>query len=143
VRNQRVATFTMSHCAPTCEQAYAEAANAMVWYPKRGSYQTAAAAEYARRFSADGKLGTYFYLDRVERIAQQGGIEAISFDFIRDTRAAMVGDPERCIEIARAYEAAGCDLLLCLANPYDIPHAQVMRSLELLGKHVIPALDRG
>ena len=142
-RNHRVATFTMSHCAPTCEQAYAEAANAMVWYPRRGAHQTAAAAEYARRFNPDGNLGSYFYLNRVERIAKAGGLEAIGFDFIRDTRAAMVGDPDRCIEIARAYEAAGCDLLLCLANPYDIPHAQVMRSLELIGRHVIPELDRG
>ena len=54
----------------------------------------------------------------------------------------MVGDPDRCIEIARRYEASGCDLLLCLLNPFKIPHEAVMRSIELLGKHVIPELDR-
>jgi alkanesulfonate monooxygenase SsuD/methylene tetrahydromethanopterin reductase-like flavin-dependent oxidoreductase (luciferase family) len=63
--------------------------------------------------------------------------------FIRDTGAAMVGDPARCIELAKRYEAAGCDLLFCLLNPYKLTHAQVMSSIELLGKHVIPALDRG
>ena len=55
----------------------------------------------------------------------------------------MVGDPDRCIEIARRYEAAGCDLLFCLLNPYKIPHEQVMKSIEMLGKYVIPELDRG
>ena len=54
--------------------------------------------------------------------------------------ACIVGGPERCLEIARRYDAADCDLLLCLLNPYKIPHASVMRSIELLGEHVIPAL---
>ena len=51
----------------------------------------------------------------------------------------MVGDPEECIEIAKRYEAAGCDLLLCLVNPYKIPHDKVMRSIELFGTEVLPA----
>ena len=50
----------------------------------------------------------------------------------------MVGDPDRCIELAERYEAAGCELLLCLVNPYKIPHEKVMRSIELLGERVIP-----
>jgi hypothetical protein len=37
----------------------------------------------------------------------------------------------------------GCDVLFCLLNPYKIPHAQVMRSIELIGTHGIPELDRG
>lgn len=54
----------------------------------------------------------------------------------------MVGDPERCIEIAKRYERSGCDLLLCLLDPYKIPHEAVMRSIELLGRHVIPEFER-
>ena len=53
----------------------------------------------------------------------------------------MVGDPAECIETLKRYEAAGCDLLLCLVNPYNIPHEQVMQSIELLGKEVIPAFS--
>ena len=52
---------------------------------------------------------------------------------------AVVGDPAECIETPKRYEAAGCDLLLCLVNPYNIPHDKVMQSIELLGKQVIPA----
>ena len=43
---------------------------------------------------------------------------------------------------ATRYDAADCDLLLCLLNPYKIPHETVMRSIELLGEHVIPELRR-
>ena len=42
----------------------------------------------------------------------------------------------------KAYEATGADLLLCLVNPYKIPHAKVMQTIELLGRHVIPEFTR-
>jgi hypothetical protein len=32
-------------------------------------------------------------------------------------------------------------MLFCLVNPYNIDHKAVMRSIELLGEHVIPALS--
>jgi alkanesulfonate monooxygenase SsuD/methylene tetrahydromethanopterin reductase-like flavin-dependent oxidoreductase (luciferase family) len=54
----------------------------------------------------------------------------------------VVGDPDRCIEICKRYEAVGCELLFCLLNPYKIPHEEVMHSIELLGTHVIPEFDR-
>ena len=50
-----------------------------------------------------------------------------------------MGDPDECVAAAKRYEAAGCDLLLCLVNPYNIPHEAVMQSIELMGKHVLPA----
>ena len=59
---------------------------------------------------------------------------------LNDSGAAMVGDPARCVEIGERYAASGCDMLFCLVNPYKIPHKAVMRSIELLGEHVIPAL---
>jgi alkanesulfonate monooxygenase SsuD/methylene tetrahydromethanopterin reductase-like flavin-dependent oxidoreductase (luciferase family) len=130
----------MAHCAATNERAFAEAGKSMVWYPKKGAQQIAEVADYARQFDRD--LGTYQYTQETKQLADSGALDALTFDFIRDAGAAMVGDPDRCIEIAKRYEAAGCDLLLCLANPYDMTHEQVMASLELMGKHVIPALDR-
>jgi hypothetical protein len=29
--------------------------------------------------------------------------------------------------------------LLCLVNPYEIPHEKVMQTIELMGRHVLPA----
>ena len=50
----------------------------------------------------------------------------------------MLGTPDDCIETCRRYEAAGVDLLLCLVNPYKIPHEPVMQTIELMGTQVIP-----
>ena len=73
--------------------------------------------------------------------AATGQLDQLDFDYLHDSGSAVVGDPDACIEIAKRYEAAGCDLLLCLVNPYKIPHEKVMRSIELFGEHVIPAFS--
>jgi alkanesulfonate monooxygenase SsuD/methylene tetrahydromethanopterin reductase-like flavin-dependent oxidoreductase (luciferase family) len=140
VRNDRVVTFTMAHCAATNEQAFAEAEESMVWYPKAGARQVATVADYAR--SLDQDLGNYDYAQEIKTMDESGALDLLTFDHIRDMGAALVGDPDRCIEIAKRYEAAGCDLLFCLLNPYNIPHEQVMNSIEHLGKYVIPELDK-
>ena len=62
----------------------------------------------------------------------------LTFDYLHDSGSAVMGDPDACIATAKRYEAVGCDLLLCLVNPYKIPHEKVMQSIELMGKHVIP-----
>ena len=46
-----------------------------------------------------------------------------------------------CMEKILRYEEAGVDHLLCYVQFGDIPHDQVMRSLELLGTKVIPKLE--
>jgi hypothetical protein len=46
------------------------------------------------------------------------------------------------IESLKKYEATGCDLLLCLVNPYKIPPDKVMQTIELMGKHVLPEFAR-
>ena len=73
--------------------------------------------------------------------AQPGALDGLDFNYIKESAAAMVGDPDRCIEIGKRYEAAGCELLFCLLNPYDISHEQVMNSIEHFGKYVIPEFE--
>ncbi len=50
----------------------------------------------------------------------------------------MLGTPDDCLEMCRRYEEAGVDLLLCLVNPFKIPHETVMQTIELMGREVIP-----
>ncbi len=139
-RNDRVVTFTMAHCAATNDQAFEEAAESMVWYPKKGATLIGEAADYVKSF--DPGLGTYDYTEMTSNISKSGALDALNFDYIKEAGAAMVGDPDRCIGIAKRYEAAGCDLLFCLVNPYNMTHDQVMNSIEHLGKYVIPELDK-
>ena len=135
--NDQAATFTMVHCADTNERAFADAAESMEWYPKVGARQIAEIADW----QAGKDLGNYDYAADMQAIRDSGALDMLTFDYIRDSGAAMVGDPKRCIEIGERYAASGCDVLFCLLNPYKIPHKEVMRSIELLGEHVIPALS--
>ena len=52
----------------------------------------------------------------------------------------IIGDPDRCIQIIRRFvEALGVTHLVFRLFFPGTPHAHILRSLELLGKHVIPA----
>jgi alkanesulfonate monooxygenase SsuD/methylene tetrahydromethanopterin reductase-like flavin-dependent oxidoreductase (luciferase family) len=135
--NDQAATFTMVHCADSNERAFAEAAESMEWYPKVGARQIAEIADW----QAGEDLGNYDYAADIKNTRDSGALDLLTFDYLRDSGAAMVGDPRRCIEIGERYAASGCDVLFCLLNPYKIPHRAVMRSIELMGEHVIPALS--
>ena len=121
----------------TDAQAFLEAAESMTWYPKHGARIIGELADWI----ADGELGTYAYAADIKKTRDEGLLDLITFDYIKESGAGMVGDPDRCIEIAKRYEAIGCDLLFCLVNPYNIPHEQVMHSIELMGKYVLPKFD--
>jgi alkanesulfonate monooxygenase SsuD/methylene tetrahydromethanopterin reductase-like flavin-dependent oxidoreductase (luciferase family) len=132
--NDQAATFTMAHCAPSADEAYKAAEESFVWYVKHGSWLIGTVAELL-----EGKeLGSYQYTQMPHESHQTGLLDHLNFDYLHDSGSCIVGDPGECIETARRYEAAGCDLLLCLVNPYKIPHDDVMQSIELLGRHVIP-----
>jgi len=134
-KNEQAATFTMVHCAPTNREAFANAEESFPWYVRTAVSLIGGLADWM----AGKDLGSYSYAEQLKAMADGGGLDHITFDFLKETGSAVVGDPDRCIEIAKRYEAAGCDLLLCLVNPYKIPHEQVMQSIELMGKHVLPA----
>ncbi len=52
----------------------------------------------------------------------------------------IVGDPEQCVEkIKRFKDAFGMDHLICRLYFPGVPHAHIMKELELLSKEVMPA----
>ncbi len=135
-KNETAATFTMVHCAPTKDEAYANARESFEWYPKAGARLIGSVAEWLEE--KQKALGTYDYAASALAHDRDGSLDHLTFDFIHEAGAGVVGDPAECIETLKRYEAAGCDLLLCLVNPYDIPHEKVMQCIELMGKEVIP-----
>jgi alkanesulfonate monooxygenase SsuD/methylene tetrahydromethanopterin reductase-like flavin-dependent oxidoreductase (luciferase family) len=132
---QHGATFTMVHCNDTNEKARAVAEESFVWYPKTAALSIASLAEWM----AEGSRSSATTATRVRRSrASSRHVRPLEHGLHLRQRAGVVGDPDRCIEICKRYEAVGCELLFCLLNPYKIPHEEVMHSIELLGKHVIP-----
>ncbi|HET8576642.1 MAG TPA: LLM class flavin-dependent oxidoreductase [Methylomirabilota bacterium] len=61
-----------------------------------------------------------------------------SFDVLVQQNVVAFGDPEEIVRVARLYEAAGFTHFLAIPNFGGLPHKQVLRSLELLSRHVLP-----
>jgi alkanesulfonate monooxygenase SsuD/methylene tetrahydromethanopterin reductase-like flavin-dependent oxidoreductase (luciferase family) len=59
---------------------------------------------------------------------------------LKDTGSGYcIGDPDACIRIAERYEALGVDeLILALNVGPSAPQQEVMNTLRLFGKYVIP-----
>ena len=71
-------------------------------------------------------LGNYKYAGEALESSKGGLFDHINMDYLYATGAGVVGDPDRCIEVCKRYEAVGCELLFCLLNPYYIPHEEVL-----------------
>jgi alkanesulfonate monooxygenase SsuD/methylene tetrahydromethanopterin reductase-like flavin-dependent oxidoreductase (luciferase family) len=135
--NEKAATFTMAICSPDEAEAREVARESFEWYPKVGARQIAEVADWMAERNQD--LGNYGYAADMRKVADDGSLDLLSLEYLVDSGACVLGTPEQCIDACRKYEEAGVDLLLCLVNPYKIPHDKVMQTIELMGTEVIPA----
>lgn len=68
--------------------------------------------------------------------------EQMDADTLADRGVIVAGDPESCIRAAKLHEATGVDQLQFLMATETIGHEQVMKSIEMFGKRVIPAFKK-
>ena len=61
---------------------------------------------------------------------------------LADRGVIVAGDPESCIKSAKLHQASGVDQLQFLMATETIGHENVMKSIELFGKHVIPQFKK-
>ena len=54
----------------------------------------------------------------------------------------VAGDPDSCIEAVKLHEATGVDQLQFLMATETVDHQNVLKSIEMFGKHVIPAFRK-
>ncbi len=85
------------------------------------------------------------YAGMMTRIGRERGWSAMTreqFQFLRSPRGALVvGSPQEVVEkILFQHELFGHDRYLAQISVGDLPHAQVMRAIELLGTEVAPAV---
>jgi alkanesulfonate monooxygenase SsuD/methylene tetrahydromethanopterin reductase-like flavin-dependent oxidoreductase (luciferase family) len=134
--HDQASTFTMAVCAPTIEEARDTARESFEWYPKTGARLIASVAQMQAERGEE--LGTYAYAKDLQNVAEDGSLDFMDLEYLETSGACVLGTPDQCIETCRRYEEAGVDQLLCLVNPYKIPHDKVMQTIQLMGEHVIP-----
>jgi hypothetical protein len=65
--------------------------------------------------------------------------DKFTYDYLEDKEMILVGDPERCIKLAKKYEEIGVDRLLLFVQYKDMAHEHTMDAIRLFGKEVLPA----
>ena len=127
--NDKAAGFTLVYCAEDNARAREEAEAGVMTYLTTALTNFAA---FARWIDPDEQ--TYRYLQLMPAPDQ------LNFDYLQDNNMIIVGDPDHCATTAEKYFDAGLDQLMCCMQLPGIPHHNVMESIRLWGKHVMPTL---
>ena len=71
--------------------------------------------------------------------AARAAVAELDANVLSDRGVIIAGNPESCIKTIKTYEDVGVDQVMLIMQTETIPHDQVMESIELYGKEVIPA----
>jgi alkanesulfonate monooxygenase SsuD/methylene tetrahydromethanopterin reductase-like flavin-dependent oxidoreductase (luciferase family) len=129
--NNQTAVFTMAHCAATPALARERAEVGVMRYQHdQIDLLTSLLPDLKENSSYD-------YYNRFVGV----DYDKFTYDYLDSRNMVLVGDPERCIQLAKQYEAIGVDRLLLFVQYKDMPHEHTMDSLRLFGTEVLPAFS--
>ena len=75
--------------------------------------------------------------------AARAAFAELDADTLCDRGIIIAGNPESCIKGVQLYEDAGVDEVILIMQTETVPHEKVLQSIEMFGKHVIPAFRKG
>jgi len=156
--NNQTAVFTFVHCAETTAKAIENgAAQACAWYlntmvrffelqqnmkaRQEGSIPLAdtggsgfAGVRTAEEKNKDEAMDLIIRLGQGEQVS---GEEV--YEILGKHDSIIIGDPATCRKKMERYRDIGVDRLMCFQQVGALQHSAVMQSIELIGKHVLPA----
>ena len=130
--NEQVAGFTVLHVGEDDDVARQRGGEAAVWY-------------FGELFKYFGEIAAYEgyrdYKKRAEDAAAfyQEEVHDKLVNNLSERAVICAGDPERCIDIIKQYEAQGIDMFIGIVQVGNIPHEEIMKGLKLFGDKVMPA----
>ncbi len=134
VTQNRVAAYTLVHCAETMAQAEANGIWDSVWWWYK--HLAEFTLEWELPHLPEGERDKAFPLLKRQL---EGNFDPRQF---HEADMIVVGDPDQCLEKMLRYAALGVDQLICYVQFGQLSHESVLRTIELLGTRVIPELDK-
>lgn len=122
--NNSIAVYASAHCAPTVEQAIAEAG------PTIAHHRRLAGDAFARLSTLSPD---YAYLKDIAGVDAK--LDDINY-LRKDSGSVIIGDPDDFIEHVARYRDMGADEVWFRLD--GLPHNVLMSSIELIGRYVIP-----
>ncbi len=130
----RVAAYTLVHCADSLERAKDNG----IWDSVGWWYQNLA------QFTLDWEL-THLSPEEQDQVfpLMKPLMEGeIPIEHFHEADMIVVGDPERCFEKMCHYADLGVDELICYVQFGHHSHESVMETIELIGREVLPEIER-
>jgi alkanesulfonate monooxygenase SsuD/methylene tetrahydromethanopterin reductase-like flavin-dependent oxidoreductase (luciferase family) len=134
VATNKVAAYTLVHCAASLEQARANG----IWDSVAWWYQNIAEFTLAwelPHLSQEEQDATFPLLKPL----MEGNIPIEHFD---DGDMIIVGDPDRCFEKMKHYADLGVDELICYVQFGYHSGESTLETIRLLGEEVLPRLEK-
>jgi len=109
------------------------AREAVLWYVRKGFELVSTVAQSANVDES------YKYLNTAARF-DPAQITRDYYEFLKEGDLVAVGGPDEALRVARKYCETGADQVLFFLQYGAIPHERIMRSIELIGEHVLPEI---
>jgi alkanesulfonate monooxygenase SsuD/methylene tetrahydromethanopterin reductase-like flavin-dependent oxidoreductase (luciferase family) len=134
VTTNKVAAYTLVHCAESMAQCEANGIWDSVWWWYKNLAEFTLEWEMPH-FSQQEKDAIFPLLNQ-----QKSG----KFDpkIFNDADMIVVGDPDQCLAKMLKYAELGVDQLICYVQFGHLPHESIMQTIQLLGTEIIPELAK-
>jgi alkanesulfonate monooxygenase SsuD/methylene tetrahydromethanopterin reductase-like flavin-dependent oxidoreductase (luciferase family) len=142
--NNKFATMIMVHCGDDDEEAKELGATAAKWYLGVGR-------RYSRDFagSDEGAWGSYapdqvpesyrWYAEMAKKgVDLKSSLGSLSTEEMNSMAVVIAGTPDHVLEQLKPFVDVGVDEVMLLMQMGTIPGDKVLRSVELVGKEVLP-----
>lgn len=140
--HNRVSTSTVAFCTETRSQAQERGAELIDWYRHQQTLRNARVwseqdpssvpADYKYHYERSAASSTATEAPRREGTSSLDQIKAGRF---------CIGDPDDCIRYLESFFAAGVDEIMPLFQVGPITNQEVMNTLRLFGKYIIPHFE--
>jgi alkanesulfonate monooxygenase SsuD/methylene tetrahydromethanopterin reductase-like flavin-dependent oxidoreductase (luciferase family) len=134
VHTNKVGIYTLVHCAESRDDFEKNRLWDSMWWWYKGLAEFHLKWEMAH-LTPEQQAQAFPLMEKQAR----GDFDITQFD---KEDMVIVGTPDECLEKFLKYEELGVDELLCYLNFGYLPHEAVMKSIELLGTHIIPQLAK-
>ena len=134
VTTNQVSAYTLVHCVDDEQQLEENRLYDSVWWWYQHLAEFTLQWEFPH-FSQEEK-------DRIFPLLKKHSEGKFDPHTFSDADMIVVGDPDQCLAKMRRYAELGVDRLLCYVQFGYLPHESVTHTIELLGKRVIPELEK-
>ena len=133
--HNRVAGNTVAFCSENRGKAQERAAELIDWYRYQQRLRDAKVWQSYDPAKVPDDYQWHYQRSQGDAVRRD---ETPSIDLVKDGGRFCIGNPDDCIEYIEKYEAMGVDEMMPLFQVGPVTHEEVMESLRLFGKYVVP-----